>query len=131
MPVDAELPRQLSRFGLVGIAASLANLAIYHAGVVAGHMAPNLAWSAGFLVALGLAYLLHDRWSFAGRTARATAPVTGGRFLVVSLAGFALNSLWVWLLVTRGGWPVWAPYPLVLGLTPLLAFWLNRTWVFT
>ena len=56
--------------------------------------------------------------------------MTGGRFIAVSLVSFALNQLWVWLLVRHFGLPLWAPYPLVLGATPLIVFSLNRRWVF-
>ena len=55
---------------------------------------------------------------------------TGGRFLVVSLVSYALNLCWVWLLVTHFGLPKLAPVPLVLGVTPLAVFALNRQWVF-
>ena len=48
----------------------------------------------------------------------------------MSLVSFALNQLWVWLLVVHFGLPLWAPYPLVLGVTPLIVFALNRRWVF-
>jgi hypothetical protein len=48
----------------------------------------------------------------------------------VSLVSFALNQLWVWLLVRHFALPLWAPYPLVLGVTPLIVFSLNRRWVF-
>jgi putative flippase GtrA len=50
--------------------------------------------------------------------------------VLVSLIGLALNSFWVWLLVQRLDLPLWAPYPLVLGVTPLAVFALNRRWVF-
>ena len=50
--------------------------------------------------------------------------------VAVSLVSFALNQLWVWLLVREFALPLWAPYPLVLGVTPLIVFALNRRWVF-
>ena len=55
---------------------------------------------------------------------------TGGRFFAVSLVSFALNQLWVWLLVEHLGLPLWGPYPPILGVTPLIIFALNRRWVF-
>jgi hypothetical protein len=36
----------------------------------------------------------------------------------------------VWLLVRQLELPLWAPYPLVLMVTPLVVFGLNRKWVF-
>ena len=52
------------------------------------------------------------------------------RYLIVALVGFAINSLWVWLCVRWMGFPTWSPLPLVLFVTPLLVFLLNRAWVF-
>ena len=43
---------------------------------------------------------------------------------------FAINSLWVWLLVSNLHLPPLAPIPLMMGATPLMSFLLNRYWVF-
>ena len=75
-------------------------------------------------------YVVHSRWSFRGHGRRDNLARTGGRFVAVSLVSFALNQLWVWLLVVHFALPLWAPYPLVLGVTPLIVFALNRRWVF-
>ena len=75
-------------------------------------------------------YVTHSRFSFRGHGARDNLARTGGRFIIVSLISFALNSFWVWLLVQSLVLPLWAPYPLILGLTPLITFTLNRKWVF-
>jgi len=121
---------QLVRYGLTGGLATIVNIAVYQVG--AGHyrLDPNLAWTLGFLAAVVVGYVVHSRWSFRGHGRRDNLVRTGGRFLIVSLVSFGLNSLWVWLLVKALAWPTWAPYPLVLGVTPLAVFWLNRQWVF-
>jgi putative flippase GtrA len=75
-------------------------------------------------------YIIHSRWSFRGHGRRDNLARTGGRFVIVSLVSFAVNQFWVWLLVRHFGLPIWAPYPPVLLVTPLLVFWLNRRWVF-
>ncbi|MBB6125265.1 GtrA family protein [Sphingobium subterraneum] len=126
----ATLAGQVSRFAVSGLVASLINLAVYHAGVVLGGIDPNVAWTAGFIAASAIAFILHDRWSFRTPTARSQKIPMARRFAVVSLSSFALNSFWVWLMVRHFGMPVWSPYPLVIGLSPALAFWFNRTWVF-
>lgn len=124
-----EVAGQLLRYGLTGGVASIVNIGVYWV-LAAGGMDPNLAWTAGFLAAVIVGYVIHSRWSFKGHGRRDNLARTGGRFFAVSLVSFALNQLWVWLLVRHFELPLWSPYPLVLGLTPLIVFSLNRRWVF-
>lgn len=124
-----EIAGQLVRYGLSGGLASIVNIGVYWVLAVNG-MDPNLAWAIGFVAAVILGYVIHSRWSFQGYGRRDNIARTGGRFVVVSLVSFALNQLWVWLLVQHFDLPLWAPYPLVLGVTPLIVFALNRRWVF-
>ena len=124
-----EIAGQLVRYGLTGGLASLVNIGVYWV-LAAGGMDPNLAWTIGFLAAVLVGYMVHSRWSFRGHGRRDNLARTGGRFFAVSLVSFALNQLWVWLLVRELVLPLWAPYPLVLGVTPLIIFSLNRRWVF-
>jgi len=124
-----EIAGQLVRYGLTGGLASLVNIGVYWV-LAAGGMDPNLAWTIGYLAAVAVGYVVHSRWSFRGHGRRDNLARTGGRFFAVSLVSFALNQLWVWLLVRELALPLWAPYPLVLGVTPLIIFSLNRRWVF-
>jgi len=124
-----EVVGQLLRYGLTGGVASVVNIGVYWV-LAAGGMDPNLAWTAGFLAAVLVGYVIHSRWSFKGHGRRDNLARTGGRFFAVSLVSFALNQLWFWLLVRHFELPLWSPYPLVLGLTPLIVFSLNRRWVF-
>ena len=124
-----EVAGQLVRYALTGGLASIVNIGVYWLLAAKG-MDPNLAWTIGFAAAVLVGYVVHSRWSFRGHGRRDNLARTGGRFVVVSLVSFALNQLWVWLLVVHFGLPLWAPYPLVLGVTPLIVFALNRRWVF-
>jgi putative flippase GtrA len=125
----SELLGQLVRYALTGGLASIVNIGVYWVLAARG-MDPNLAWTAGFIAAVLVGYVVHSRWSFRGHGRRDSLARTGGRFVIVSLVSFGLNQLWVWLLVRQMELPLWAPYPLVLGLTPLVVFALNRRWVF-
>jgi putative flippase GtrA len=124
-----ELAAQVVRYGLTGGVASLVNIGVYWV-LARGGMDPNLAWTIGFLAAVLTGYVIHSRWSFRGHGRRDNLARTGGRFFTVALASLALNELWVWLLVTHFGLPLWSPYPLALFVTPLIIFPLNRRWVF-
>ena len=121
---------QLFRYALTGGLASVVNIGVYQLCAQRFGLDPNLAWAIGFAAAVLVGYVTHSRWSFRGHGTRDNLGRTGGRFVVVSLISFGLNSLWVWLLVQFFALPLWAPYPLVLGLTPLMIFTLNRKWVF-
>jgi putative flippase GtrA len=121
---------QLVRYALTGGLASIVNIGVYQLLASRFALDPNLAWTLGFAAAVAVGYVTHSRWSFRGHGKRDNLARTGGRFVIVSLISFGLNSLWVWLLVSFFGLPLWAPYPLVLGLTPLIVFTLNRKWVF-
>lgn len=120
---------QLFRYAVTGGLASVVNIGVYWLLAARG-MDPNLAWTIGFVSAVIVGYVVHSRWSFRGHGRRGSLARTGGRFVVVSLVSFAANQFWVWLLVRHLGLPLWAPYPPVLLITPLLVFTLNRKWVF-
>jgi putative flippase GtrA len=98
--------------------------------LAAGGMDPNLAWAFGYVAAVIVGYVVHSRWSFRGHGRRDNLARTGGRFVLVSFVSFGLNQFWVWLLVQQLDLPLWAPYPLVLTITPAVVFLLNRKWVF-
>lgn len=125
----SELLGQLVRYALTGGLASIVNIGVYWLLAARG-IDPNLAWAIGFVAAVLVGYVVHSRWSFRGHGRRDNLARTGGRFVAVALFSFTLNSFWVWLLVQLWGLPLWAPYPLVLAVTPLLVFALNRRWVF-
>jgi putative flippase GtrA len=125
-----ELIGQLVRYFFTGGLASIVNIGVYWGLRDRGHLDANLAWTIGFVSAVLVGYVIHSRWSFRGHGRRDNLARTGGRFVVVSLVSFGLNSLWVWVLVQHLGLPTWAPIPLVLGVTPLVVFSLNRHWVF-
>ncbi len=121
---------QLVRYALTGGLASLVNIGLYQLGYRHFGLHPNFAWAIGFISAVVVGYIVHSRWSFRDHGTRDNLARTGSRFVAVSLVSFSLNMLWVWLMVEAMHWPYWAPYPLVLGVTPLIVFSLNRKWVF-
>ncbi len=129
MERHGQLLGQLVRYALTGGLASIVNIGVYWLLAARG-LDPNLAWAIGFVAAVIVGYVVHSRWSFRGHGRRDNLARTGSRFVIVSLISFGLNSFWVWLLVRQLDLPLWAPYPLVLGVTPFVIFALNRRWVF-
>ncbi len=125
----SELFWQLVRYMFTGGLASIVNIGVYWVLAYRG-MDPNLAWAIGFVAAVVVGYIVHSRWSFRGHGRRDNITRTGGRFVIVSLVSFGLNSFWVWLFVRQLALPIWSPYLPVLTVTPLIIFALNRKWVF-
>ena len=129
-PERQHLFGQLFRYGITGLLVTALNIVVYHAALDLLQVSPNIAWTFGFIAALVAAYPLHSRYSFRGHGTRDNLWRSGMRFLLVSLGGFALNSFWVWSMVVHLRLPAWTPDIPVLFVTPLVAFSVNRKWVF-
>lgn len=121
---------QLARYGIVGMLITLGGQAIYlvladHAGV-RPLWAIAVAWIAGVVVG----YFAHGWISFRGHGSRDNHAETGTRFVAVNLAGYAMNSFWVWWLVERLAEPTWWPVIPNILLTPLVTFFMHRHWTY-
>jgi putative flippase GtrA len=80
----------LARFGLAGLVNTGIGLSVIAGLDVGLHVAPPLANGAGYLVGMGVGFVLNRRFVFKSQSrARATAP----RYIAVVLAAFALNQL--------------------------------------
>ena len=122
--------RQLVRYAIAVACVTQFAAAIYSALVLFLRVDPLLANVASTTCGLGAGYLAHSRWSFAGAAATDESAAMVGRFLLTSLIAFAINSLWVWLLVNALHLPPLAPVPMMMFATPWISFLLNRHWVF-
>jgi putative flippase GtrA len=126
----AGLSGQLLRFGLVGGFVTALSAAVYYAFAAWAGVAPLLANVLGYLLGGVLGYGLHSRFSFRGHGSRDGTVMRSGRFAAVSLVTFGLNSLFVWALTGPLHGPAWWPVVPMVFVTPLVAFLLNRQWVF-
>lgn len=129
-PVQRAALTQLVRYGVIGAGITLLGQMIYlgladHAGV-APMVAIAIAWIAGVLVG----YFAHGWISFRGHGSRDSHAQSGARFVGVNLAGYVINSFWVWLLVERMDGPTWWPVIPNVVLTPLVTFVMHRKWTF-
>ncbi len=133
LPLDQEhraLIAQLARYGVTGLVVTAIAAGVYWVAATPLAVRPAIAAAIGYLVAVVLGYTLHSRYSFRGHGRRDSPVRATVRFVLVSLLSLALNELWVWLLVARLGGPTWWPIPLMVFVTPLATFALNRRWVF-
>lgn len=122
---------QIIRFGLTGGLLTVIVAGGYWVIAEFGGIDPNVSMTIVFVIASGLGYLLHSRWSFKGHGDRSNAPMRTLRFAITNTSGFLANQFFVWLLVKYLGGPTWWPVIPVIFLTPLLTFTLNRKWVFS
>lgn len=121
---------QIIRFGVSGGVLTLLVAGGYWAIATFLHVDPNLSLLIVFLIASGIGYLLHSRFSFRGHGSRDRAHVRTVRFLITNSLGFLTNQFFVWLLVKQMGGPTWWPVIPIVFVTPFLTFTLNRRWVF-
>jgi putative flippase GtrA len=126
--LDRELAGQVLRYGITGMALAALYAAVYWTGARLLHSPAQVANAAGFIAALIVGYVLHSQWSFRGHGQRSNW--SWSRFLVVNLAGYLLNCVWVWLIVQRLGRPVEFAIVPIVTLTPAFTFLLNRRWTF-
>lgn len=121
---------RVGRFVVVGCAAAAVHWSVVRAVVDGWAVAPLLANVLGWVVAFGVSFAGHHRWTFGdapGRDARRSLP----RFLLVSLAGFAVNeATYAALLGGLGGWRYDVVLAIVLVAVAGLTFVASRLWAF-
>jgi putative flippase GtrA len=130
MVSSSDLRRQLVRYAISGGALTLFYSTVYWIAAVPMGIDALVANALAFVATVAIGFVVHSRWSFAGHGRRDRPVRAWSLFLVVNLAGFALNSFWVWLIVERiGTSPSWPLLPIIF-ITPWLSFYLNRRWTF-
>ena len=120
--------RSLIRFGITGALATATHVVVFVLLVEWLHLRPVWAAAPAFLAAVGVSYGLNYRWTFA---AEGPHRVMAPRFMLVALAGLALNLGITWLIVDLA--LLWYGYALmtVIAVVPLLTYLLSRFWVFS
>lgn len=121
------LKRQVFRFGVVGVIATLTHLGVLVLCVEVFDMDAVIASTLGFVAAVADSYFLNYHWTFeSGHGHRHTF----WRYAVVTLIGLALNTSIMTMLVNLlHWWYLWAQLAVLL-VVPLSNFLLNRYWTF-
>jgi putative flippase GtrA len=119
---------QLVRFGLVGAAGFIVNLAVYalfvHPIGVDYHIAAVAAW----IVAVLNNFVLNRHWTFDARDGRAR--FQAARFVLVSLVAFGFSLLLLTLLVEGAGLAKVPAQALAVAASTPLNFLGNKLWSF-
>jgi putative flippase GtrA len=119
---------EVLRFGGTGIAATLLHLLIAFAAAKAMNLSPYAANATGFASAFAVSYLGHFYWTF-GRRAGHRRYLA--RFLVLSLSGYGLSNLIIWLVVERAGLPFVLALPWIALAVPAFTFLSAKYWAFS
>ena len=129
-PAHVMLLGQLVRYGISGLFVTALHQAMYLGMAEGRGMSPQLSNIVATLIATLVGYIIHSQWSFKDHGGRDGHARMGIRFVTVTLFGFLLNSIWIWLFHDLLQGEDWWPSPAMAILTPLAVFWLNRKWVF-
>jgi putative flippase GtrA len=122
------LSGQVLRFALVGAAATCTHYIV--ALVSAIHINLYGANLLGYLAAVAISYLGHQRYSFRVAAEDVSHQRQLPRFVAGSLGGLALSYLLLALMRDLLGAPNWLSLAVAVGLVPVYAFALNKLWVF-
>ncbi len=129
-PEHRSVVMQAARYGFAGMVITLLVAASYWAIAEFLLVDPMVSLTIVFIVFTIVSFFTHGAFSFRGHGARDRQHVRLVRFLVVNLIGFAVNQMFVWLLVKQLDGPTWWPVIPIIFVTPLLTFALHRRWVF-
>jgi putative flippase GtrA len=130
-PGGSAVAGQVVRYGLAGLIITILFSLAYWVIAEFGGVDPMVSLAIVFAVFSGIGYVTHGAFSFRGHGTRDRQHIRAARFFLVNLAGFALNQLWVWLLVKHLGGPTWWPIIPFIAVTPWLTFALHRKWVYS
>ncbi len=120
-----ELFSQISKFGVVGLTATLTYSLVFMLALrvlLWSEQAGNLL---GFVIAFSISWSGHYFWTF-----KASGFHTVPRFLITALCGYALNSFFVFVIITKLALPDFFVLPLMISITPTMTFLLARYWAF-
>jgi len=120
----------VARFGLAGLVNTGIGFTVIASLDVGLHMSPPLANAAGYLVGMGVGFVLNRRFVFKSQSsARATAP----RYITTVIAAFVLNQLilrGVGAALGPGTLPHLAAQLAAMAAYTLSVFLACRFWVF-
>lgn len=131
-PRPVRLIAQYFKFGMVGSAATVTHVVAFGLWIEVAGMTPLGANVAAFGVAIVIGFLGHFYWTFRRPHAHHMSSWQAAlvKFVVVSLAGLALNSLAVYVVVNMLAMSYVYAVALMVTVVPVGTFVLSRSWAF-
>src|SRR5687768_1837836 len=99
--MSSRVGSQFVRYGLGGGFLALLYSAVYWVLALTFGVSVLAANTIAFLINIAVGWLIHSYWSFRGHVLSVGLVTAFGRFAAINLAGFALNSFWVWLITIQ------------------------------
>ena len=120
--------QQIARYVLIGGVASTINFFVFMYWVEWHHMHPPLANLIGFLCGFCFSFLGHSSWTFSDyRGSKHTALKL---FLCANILNLCVNQLLFFSLYHMTTWQPHTIVVVVIALTTMMTYSLNRCWVF-
>ncbi len=122
------LSGELLRFAIIGILATFTHVACYlglYPGFLSSAATANVL---AFSLAVFVSYMGNARWVFPNSKGGRAEVV---KFSVSALTGLGLNTFFAWYLVDVRGASRYLSVALMVSVTPLTVFALNKYFVFT
>jgi putative flippase GtrA len=116
---------QLAKFGIVGTAGYVVNLAVYAALLGIG---AHKAAVVSFVVSAANNYWWNRHWTFAHE--KGHFAYQGARFFVVALIALGVNQLWLLVFLDWLGWGKIVSQAVAIVLVTPLNFLGNKLWSF-
>jgi len=116
---------QLAKFGIVGTAGYVVNLAVYAALLGIG---AHKAAVVSFAVSAANNYWWNRHWTFAHQ--KGHFAYQGARFFVVALVALGVNQLWLLVFLDWLGWGKIVSQAVAIVLVTPLNFLGNKLWSF-
>ena len=117
---------QLCRYAIVGLLSNVVGYGLYLLLTATG-VGPKLAMTLLYFVGVAQTFVFNKRWSFRYR-GNSTSALR--RYVMLYVAGYGLNLMFLGLMIDRLGWPhQWVMLGLMIG---MVAFFFvgQKFWVF-
>lgn len=118
---------QLSRFGLVGVAATLFHGVALFCWVELVGLNPVVSNALAFSTAFLVSYLGHYHWTFGSSAGHISSM---SKFLLTALAGFFANIAIMALVTEKLALNYWIGFAIIVLTIPALTYVISRCWVF-
>jgi len=125
--ISRDVVLQLSRFGVVGLAATLLHGVALFCWVELAGINPVVSNALAFLTAFIVSYLGHYHWTF-GSSADHVSSLS--KFLLTALAGFFANIIIMALVTETFRLNYWIGFAIIVLTIPAMTYVISRWWVF-
>ena len=123
-----EVAWKFVKFGIVGFSGVLVDFGFTYLGKEWLKIQKYLANAIGFTIAASSNYFLNRWWTFHSQNPEIVMEY--GRFLFISLIGLGINTLVLWLLVSRGKYNFYLAKLFAIAVVTIWNFIINLNYTF-